>query len=87
MHYYGILSKRMRDSGFISIKEKIFIVSQVIAGQKIQPLARKHKVSRPSIYAWTRKALDTLGQALKPGKRGPKCKKGKVGVKDKVIEK
>jgi len=76
----------MRDSGFISIKEKILIVSQVIAGEKIQPLARKHKVSRPSIYAWTQKALDTLGQALKPGKRGRKCKKGKVDVKDKVIE-
>jgi len=76
----------MRNSGSISIKEKILIVCQVIAGEKIEPLAKKHKVSRPSIYAWTKKALDTLEQALKPGKRGPKCKKGRVDVKDKAIE-
>jgi len=86
MHYYGILNKRMRDSGFTSIKEKIFIVCQVIAGEKIQSIAKKHGISRSSIYAWTEKALDALEQVLKPGKRGPKCKKGKVGVKDKVIE-
>ncbi len=34
-----------------------------------------------------KKALDTLEQALKPGKRGSKFKKGKVDVKDKVIKK
>jgi len=62
------------------------MVCQVIAGEKIQRVARKHGVSRPSIYAWTRKALDTLKQALKPAKRGPKCKKGKVDAKDKAIE-
>jgi len=44
-------------------------------------------VSRPSIYAWTGKALDTLEQTLKPEKRGPKRKKGRVDAKDKVIEK
>jgi len=76
----------MRDSGFISIKEKVIIVSEVIAGGKIQRVAKKHGVSRFSIYAWTKKALDTLEQALKPGKRGPKFKKGKVDAKDKVIE-
>jgi len=76
----------MRDSGSISIKEKILIVSQVITGEKIQAVARKHGVSRPSIYAWIKKALDTLEQALKPGKRGPKFKKGRVDVKDKAIE-
>ena len=76
----------MRSFGSISIKEKILIVCQVIAGKKIQSIAKKHKVSRPSIYAWTKKALDTLEQALKPGKRGPKCKKGRVDVKDKAIE-
>jgi len=76
----------MRNSGSISIKEKILIVSQVIAGEKIQRAARKHGVSRPSVYAWTQKALDILEQALKPGKRGPKCKKGKVDAKDKFIE-
>jgi len=77
----------MKDSGSISIKEKVLIVCQVIAGEKIQRVARKHGVSRPSIYAWTKKALDTLEQALKPGKRGPKFKKGRVDVKDKAIEK
>jgi len=76
----------MRDSGSISIKEKILIVCQVIAGEKIRALARKQGVSRPSIYAWTGKALDTLEQALKPEKRGPKCKKGKVDAKDETIE-
>ena len=76
----------MRDSGSISIKGKILIVCQVIAGEKIQSVARKHEVSRPSIYAWTQKALDTLEQALKPEKRGPKFKKDKVNAKDKVIE-
>ncbi len=77
----------MRNSRFISVKKKILIVSQVIAGEKIQPLARKHSVSRPSIYAWAQKSLDTLEQVLKPDKRGPKFKKGKVNAKDKAIEK
>ena len=77
----------MRDSGSISIKEKVLIVCQVIAGEKIHGVARKHGVSRPSVYAWTGKALDTLEQTLKPGKRGPKCKKGRVDVKDETIEK
>ena len=76
----------MRDFKAISIKEKVLIVCQVISGEKIQTIARKHKVSRPSVYAWTQKALDILEQALKPGKRGPKCKKGKVDTKDKLIE-
>jgi len=76
----------MRDSRSISIKRKILIVCQVIAGEKIQTIARKHKVSRPSIYAWTQKALDTLEKTLKPEKRGPKFKKAKVDAKDKLIE-
>jgi len=77
----------MRNFRFISIKEKILIVCQVIAGEKIQRVARKYKVSRPSVYAWTQKSLDTLEQALKQRKRGPRFKKGKVDAKDKVIEK
>jgi len=76
----------MRDFKSISIKEKILIVCQVMAGEKIQTIARKYRVSRPSVYAWTQKALDTLEQALKPGKRGPKFKKGKVDTKDKLID-
>jgi len=44
----------------ISIKEKILIVSQIIVGEKIQPLAKKYKVSRPSIYLWRKRALEKL---------------------------
>jgi len=76
----------MRESGFTSIKEKIQIVSEVIAGEKIQPVARKHRVSRPSVYSWTKKALDALQEALKPGNRGPKLKKGILDTKDNLIE-
>jgi len=76
----------MRNFRSISIKEKILIVCQVIAGGKIQRVAKKHGVSRFSIYAWTKKTLDTLEQTLKPGKRGPKFKKGRADAKDKVIE-
>jgi len=76
----------MRDLRSISIKERVLIVCQVVAGQKIQRVARKYGVSKPSVYAWTQKALDTLEQTLKPGRRGPKFKKGKVDAKDKVVE-
>ncbi len=76
----------MRNSRSISIKEKILVVCQVIAGEKIQTIARKQGASRPSIYAWTQKALHALEETLKPEKRGPKIKKGKVDAKDKLIE-
>jgi len=60
----------MRNFRSISIKEKILIVSQVIVGEKIQPLAKKYKVSRPSIYLWRKKkALDALEKPLKPEKK------------------
>jgi len=72
----------------ISIKEKILIVSQVIAGEKIQPLTEKYKVSRPSVYLWRKRALDSLQEALKPEKRGPKFKKGKITTEQRIeIEK
>ena len=77
----------MRNFRSISIKEKILIVCQVIAGEKIQRIAKKHGISRPSVYTWTGEALDALEQALKPRKRGPKFKKGKVDAKDNLIEK
>ena len=76
----------MRNFRSISIKEKILIVCQVIAGEKIQSIAKKHGISRPSVYAWTGEALDALEEALKPAKRGPKFKKDKVDAKDKTIE-
>ncbi len=76
----------MRNFRSISIKEKILIVCQVIAGEKIQSVAKKHGISRPSVYTWMGEALDVLEQALKLRKRGPKFKKGKVDAKDKTIE-
>jgi len=54
----------MRGYKFISIKEKILIVSQVIAGQEIQLVANKHRASRPSIYSWTQRAKGALEKAL-----------------------
>lgn len=74
----------MRNVKSISIKEKILIISQTMVGEKIQPLAKKHKVSRPSVYLWRKRALDSLEEALKPDKRGPKFKKGKLDVKNKI---
>jgi len=77
----------MRNFRSISIKEKILIVCQVRAGEKIQSIAKKHGISRPSVYTWTGEALDALEQALKLKRRGPKFKKGKVDAKDNLIEK
>jgi hypothetical protein len=48
-------------------------------------MTRRYGVRRPSVYAWTRKALDTLEQALKPEKRGPKFKKAETRIKDETI--
>jgi len=61
----------MRDFGSISIKERILIVCQIIAGEKIQRVARKHGISRPSIYAWTGESfryMPTVLQGLLPKK-------------------
>jgi len=76
----------MRGYKFISIKEKILIVSQVIAGEKIQLVADKYRVSRPSVYTWTQKALGALEKALKLKRRGPKLKKTRFDARDKVIK-
>ena len=74
----------MKNFRSIFIKEKILIVCQAIAGEKIQPLAEKYKVSRPSVYLWRKRALNSLQEALKPEKRGPKFKKGKLNAKGKI---
>ena len=71
----------MRGYRFISIKEKILIVSQVIAGEKVKLVADKHRVSRPSVYSWTQRALGALEEALKPDKKGPKLKRTKLKIK------
>ena len=76
----------MRDYRSISVKEKILIVSKVIAGGKIQPVAKKHRVSRPSVYTWTQRALDILAEALKPKKRGPKFIRPNLDAQDKMIK-
>ena len=75
----------MRGYRYVSIKEKVIIVSEVIAGEKIL-VADKHKVSRPSVYAWSQRALDTLEKALKPDKRGPKLRKTKFEARDRKIK-
>jgi len=76
----------MRGYRYVSIKEKILMVSRVIAGEKIQLVADKYRVSRPSVYSWTQRALDVLEEALKPDKRGPKLKRAKFDARDKVIK-
>ncbi len=76
----------MKGYKFISIKEKILIVSRVIAGEKIQLVADKYRVSRPSVYTWTQKALDALEKVLKLEKRGPKVKRTRLDARDKVIK-
>jgi len=76
----------MKGYKFISIKEKILIVSQVIAGEKIQLVADKHRVSRPSVYTWTQKALGALEKVLKLKKRGPKVKRTRLDARDEVIK-
>jgi len=48
----------MKNFGSIFIKEKILIACQVIVGEKIKPLAKKYKVSRPSVYIWRKRALE-----------------------------
>jgi len=58
----------------------------VIAGENIQPVPRKHRVSRPSVYSWTNKALDAPQGAQKPGKRGPKLRRATPDTKDSLIE-
>lgn len=71
----------MRGYKFISIKEKILIVSQVIVGEKIKLVADKYRVSRPSVYNWTQRALGALEKALKLEKRGPKLKRAKFDAR------
>jgi len=60
----------MRGYRYVSIKEKILIVSQVIAGEKIQLVADKYRVSKPSVYSWTQRALGALKEALRTGVSG-----------------
>jgi len=76
----------MRGYRYISIKEKVLIVCQVIAGEKIKLITNKHKVSRPSIYTWTQRSLGALEEALKLKRRGPKLRRPKFDAKDKVIK-
>jgi len=46
----------------------------VVAGEKVQPVARKVGVHRTFIYIWKERALSALEEALEPHKRGPKFK-------------
>lgn len=77
----------MKGYRYVSIKEKVLIVYQVIAGEKVQLVANKHRVSRPSVYAWTQRVLDALKEALKPDERGPKLKRAEFEARDRLIKK
>ncbi|TET07617.1 hypothetical protein E3J84_07230 [Candidatus Aerophobetes bacterium] len=57
----------MKDFKSIFIKKKILIVCQVIAGGKIQRVAKKHGVSRASAYAWTEESFRYPGASTKTG--------------------
>jgi len=58
----------------VPVQKKIEAVSRVVAGEKIQPVARDGGVHRISIYIWKERALSALEEALEPHKRGPKFK-------------
>ena len=58
----------------ISTQKKIEAISRVIAGKKVQPVAREVGVHRTSIYIWKERALSALEEAIEPRKRGPKFK-------------
>jgi len=58
----------------VPTQKKIEAVSRVVAGEKVQPVARKVGVHRTSIYIWKERALSALEEALEPHKRGPKFK-------------
>ena len=68
----------------IPVEKKIEAVSRVIAGEKIQPGARKTEVHRSSVYVWKGRALAALEEALQPHKRGPKFKRLQKTPEEKI---
>ena len=58
----------------VPVQKKIEAISRVIAGKKVQPVAREVGVHRTSIYIWKERALSALEEALEPRKRGPRFK-------------
>jgi len=60
----------MRNFGSTSIKEKILTVYQVVAWEKIPAVARKHRISKPSVYAWTGEGFRYSGAIPKIRKTG-----------------
>jgi len=70
----------------VPVQKKIEAVSRVVAGEKVQPVAREVGVHRTSIYIWKEKALATLEKALEPHKRGPKFKHSQKGLEEKLKE-
>jgi transposase-like protein len=50
----------------VSLNTKIDVVKDYFSGMKVAQIARKHKVSRDSVYTWKDTALDSMKQALKP---------------------
>jgi len=58
----------------IPAEKKIEVVSRVVSGNKVQPVAREIGVHRSSVYVWKERALSALGKALEAHKREPKFK-------------
>ena len=52
----------------VSVQKKIEAISRVIAGEKVQPVAREVGVHRTSIYIWKERVLLVLEEALEPHK-------------------
>lgn len=59
----------------ISAKERITVVCETIVEKKISSVARRHRIARPTIYAWVKRGLEALEEALEPHKRGPRFKR------------
>lgn len=70
----------------VSVEKKIEAVSRVVAGEKVQPVARDVGVHRISIYIWKERALSALEEALEPRKRGPKFKHSQKTFEEKLKE-
>lgn len=70
----------------VPVQKKIEAISRVIAGEKVQPVAREVGVHRTSIYIWKERALLALEEALEPHKRGPKFKHPQKNLEEKLKE-
>ncbi len=68
----------------VSKEIKFNIFKEHLAGEKLTAIARKHHVSRASIYLWINAATEAVFSAFEPDKRGPKFKK--LTTEDEIIK-